>query len=55
MALANRMQLEEAGLAPGAIQTSGQCVCCQKELFFSYRRDAGETGRQMGFVMIKEG
>lgn len=55
MALANRQHLEEAGLLPGSIQTAGQCVCCQKELFFSYRRDAGETGRQMGFVMIKEG
>lgn len=54
MALANRMQLEEAGLLPGSIQTAGQCVCCQKELFFSYRRDNGDTGRQIGFIMLKE-
>jgi polyphenol oxidase len=53
MALANRMQLEDAGLSTASIQTSGNCVCCQKELFFSYRRDAGETGRQMGFIMLK--
>lgn len=53
LALANRMQLEEAGLAGSSIQTSGHCVCCQKELFFSYRRDDGETGRQMGFIMLK--
>lgn len=54
LALANRMQLEEAGLATSAIQTAGNCVCCQKELFFSYRRDHGETGRQIGFIMLKE-
>jgi len=54
MALANRMQLEDAGLSTASIQTSGNCVCCQKELFFSYRRDAGETGRQMGFIMLRD-
>lgn len=53
LALANRMQLEGAGLGCGSIQTSGNCVSCQKELFFSYRRDNGETGRQMGFIMLK--
>lgn len=54
MALANRIQLEDAGLAAGSIQTAGQCVCCHKELYFSYRRDEGETGRQIGFIMLKE-
>ncbi len=54
MALANRMQMEEAGLLPGNIQTAGQCVCCLKELYFSYRRDNGETGRQIGFIMLKD-
>jgi YfiH family protein len=53
LALANRMQLEDAGLTIDAIQTAGQCVCCHKELYFSYRRDAGETGRQIGFIMLK--
>lgn len=52
MALANRLQLEEAGLPSAAIQTAGSCVCCHKELYFSYRRDGGETGRQMGFIML---
>lgn len=54
LALANRLQLEDAGLSPAFIKTSGNCVCCQKEWFFSYRRDGGETGRQMGFIMLKE-
>jgi YfiH family protein len=53
LTLANRMQLDELGLPIAAIQTAGHCVCCQKELFFSYRRDGGETGRQMGFIMLK--
>lgn len=54
LALANRMQLEDAGLSSFNIQTAGHCVCCQKDLFFSYRRDNGETGRQIGFIMLKE-
>ena len=54
LALANRIQLEDAGLQLAAIQTLAHCVCCQKEWFFSYRRDEGETGRQMGFIMLKE-
>ncbi|CAH2032273.1 peptidoglycan editing factor PgeF [Trichlorobacter ammonificans] len=54
MALANRMQLEAAGVAGTSIKTASQCVCCHKELYFSYRRDAGETGRQMGFITLKE-
>ncbi len=54
LALANCMQLEETGLPTGSIQTAGVCVCCHKELYFSYRRDNGETGRQIGFIMLKE-
>jgi YfiH family protein len=54
LALANRIQLEDAGIATGSIQTAGQCVCCHKELYFSYRRESGETGRQIGFIMLKE-
>lgn len=52
LALANRMQLEDAGLGGDAIQTSPLCVSCNRELFFSYRRDEGETGRQIGFIML---
>lgn len=55
MALANRLQLEEAGVPSAAIQTAGTCVCCHKELYFSYRRDGGETGRQIGFIMLSAG
>jgi YfiH family protein len=47
-----RLQLEEAGLDPGHIEAAEECTCCHKELFFSYRRDGGKTGRQAGFIMV---
>jgi len=49
---ANRGLLREAGVPDSSIQSSDMCVSCQRELFFSYRRDHGETGRQMGFIML---
>lgn len=52
LAAANRELLLQAGLSASAIQVSDICVCCVKESFFSYRRDNGETGRQMGFIML---
>jgi YfiH family protein len=54
LAAANRELLLLAGLPADAIQVSDQCVCCHSEQFFSYRRDKEESGRQMGFIMLKE-
>jgi hypothetical protein len=53
MAAANRDLLLGSGIPAARIQVSDMCVCCHRELFFSYRRDNGETGRQMGFIMLK--
>lgn len=53
LAAANRELLQLAGLPADAIQVSDQCVCCRSEQFFSYRRDQEESGRQMGFIMLK--
>lgn len=53
LAAANRELLLAAGLSAENIETAGQCVCCQHDWFFSYRRDGGETGRQAGFIMLK--
>jgi len=53
LAEANRRLLVSAGISAEALQASDMCVCCQKELFFSHRRDNGDTGRQMGFIMLK--
>jgi len=52
LAAANRELLISAGVPSPAIQTADMCVSCQRELFFSHRRDNGETGRQMGFIML---
>jgi YfiH family protein len=49
----NRHQMLSAGLSGKNIDTSGRCVSCEHDLFFSHRRDRGETGRQMGFIMLK--
>ena len=52
LAAAVRLQLIDCGLAAEKMETSQQCVCCTQELFFSYRRDKGETGRHLGFIML---
>ncbi len=53
LARANALQLGAAGIPERNIETAGQCVSCAPEVFFSYRRDGGETGRQLGFIMLK--
>ena len=50
---ANVHQLLAAGIPRDNIETAEVCVSCHPESFFSYRRDKGETGRQMGFIMLK--
>ena len=53
LASANYRQLLMAGLEEVNIETTTLCVFCEHDLFFSHRRDNGETGRQMGFIMLK--
>jgi YfiH family protein len=53
LSLANVHQLLEAGIPRENIETTELCVSCHQDTFFSYRRDHGETGRQMGFIMLK--
>jgi YfiH family protein len=49
---AQRVQLEAAGLPPDAIDSVAACTRCDPaRRFFSYRRDAGRTGMQLGFVV----
>lgn len=52
LALSCRLQLERAGLKPQGVEVVAECTCCHPELFFSYRRDNGETGRQLGFIKL---
>ncbi len=48
----NRAQLLEAGVEEEHVTAIDLCVSCHEELFFSHRRDHGQTGRQWNFIMI---
>jgi YfiH family protein len=50
--LSCQLQLTAAGLRDAHIETVAECTCCHRETFYSYRRDQGRTGRQMGFVLL---
>jgi len=43
-------QLEEAGVAPEAVEVSPHCTVAEVETFFSHRAEKGQTGRMMGFI-----
>lgn len=47
---ANREVLARAGVAAERVQVLGRCTSCERDRFFSHRRDAGRTGRQMAFI-----
>jgi hypothetical protein len=46
-----RRLLERAGV--GEVEVSELCTSCEPELFYSHRRDGGDTGRQAGVVWIE--
>jgi YfiH family protein len=46
-------QLAAAGVAD--VERAGVCTSCEPELFFSHRRDQGETGRQAGVIINTSG
>ncbi len=48
-----RRLLAEAGVAE--IEAAGLCTSCEKDLFFSHRRDGGVTGRQAGLAFPAAG
>jgi len=45
--------LANAGLKSDAIHLARRCTACERESFFSYRRDQGKTGRQLSAIVIK--
>ena len=47
------LQLEDAGLAPENITSMGLCTYEREDLFFSYRRDKGQTGAMIGFLKLE--
>lgn len=52
---ANRRVLERAGVGGDRVETLGACTSCDRARFFSHRRDAGRTGRQVGFIAPRRG
>ena len=48
----NRLQLLECGLCENNIECINACTACDKARFFSFRRDAGITGRHIAVVAI---
>jgi polyphenol oxidase len=47
---ANRFLLERAGVPADAIDGFSACTRCDRERFFSFRRDGASTGQQMGVI-----
>ena len=53
LALANREQLLGASVRPENIETSSHCTACHADpSYYSFRRDKGDTGRQLSMVML---
>ncbi|RYD06339.1 hypothetical protein N752_05450 [Desulforamulus aquiferis] len=50
----NRRALIEVGLNSNNITTANLCTACNRDLFFSYRAEQGNTGRMASFIMIKD-
>lgn len=55
LALANRLQLQAAGVPSGNIFTSDLCTMCYRDIFFSHRAGGGCEGRQINLLMLKNG
>lgn len=49
--LVNKIQLLDSGVVK--IDVSEYCTSCQSELFFSYRKENGNTARHSAVVMLK--
>lgn len=48
----NRIQALEAGIPDENIISGKLCTMCNEKLFFSYRRDNGNTGRMASFIQL---
>ncbi|MED0756701.1 peptidoglycan editing factor PgeF [Aneurinibacillus thermoaerophilus] len=51
----NRILLERAGILPSHIEVSHLCTSCRSDVFYSYRKEKGKTGRMTAFIALKEG
>jgi polyphenol oxidase len=51
---ANVELLKKAGVSPEHIYVTKWCTSCDKEYFYSHRRDRGKTGRMVAWIGKKE-
>jgi YfiH family protein len=50
LAEANRQQLIRSGLSPDSVYRAPWCTFCEKNLFFSHRRQGNPAGRMLGCI-----
>ncbi len=48
----NKLALLKKGVKGGNIELAGECTSCRSDLYFSYRRDKGKTGRMAGVIQV---
>lgn len=50
----NKHLMIKAGILPSRIELSGWCTSCSTDLFFSHRKERGQTGRMMSWLGKKK-
>jgi YfiH family protein len=50
LVLANRLQLEAAGVPKTSFKDLGLCTACDTQTFFSFRKDPSNTGRMIHWI-----
>jgi polyphenol oxidase len=50
---ANRLDLQQAGLQPGNIETAGICTACNPLDWYSHREQKGKTGRFGALIALR--
>lgn len=48
-----RAQLESAGIPRANVEVTEFCTACRTDLFFSHRKEGGQTGRMMAVIGIR--
>ena len=46
-------QLKKSGVLDEQIEIDGRCTHCERDTFYSYRRDGAQSGRMMGVIGLK--
>lgn len=51
----NAIIIERSGINPKNIEISSLCTSCNNDLFYSYRKENGKTGRMASWIGFREG